>query len=52
MSIYFFHLRYPSLGYRHPSPRQLSNSQLADGIELEIRSYQNPLFKPKGYAID
>jgi RimJ/RimL family protein N-acetyltransferase len=38
--------------YRHPSPRQLSNSQLADGIELEIRSYQNPLFKPKGYAID
>ena len=38
--------------YRHPSPAQLRSSQISDGIELEIRSYQNPLFKPKGYAID
>lgn len=38
--------------YRHPSPDQLRNSQIADGIELEIRSYYDPLFKPKGFAID
>ncbi|WP_136635893.1 GNAT family N-acetyltransferase [Pseudooceanicola onchidii] len=38
--------------YRHPSPAKLRNSQISDGIELEIQSYQNPLFKPKGFAID
>jgi RimJ/RimL family protein N-acetyltransferase len=38
--------------YRHPSPDQLRHSQIADGIELEIRSYYDPLFKPKGFAID
>lgn len=38
--------------YRHPSPAQLRSSQMIDGIEMEIRSYQNPLFTPKGYAID
>ena len=38
--------------YRHPSPAKLHGSQLADGIALEIESYQNPLFQPKGYAID
>ncbi|KGM47157.1 GNAT family N-acetyltransferase [Pseudooceanicola atlanticus] len=38
--------------YRHPSPADLRSSQIADGIELEIRSYYDPLFKPKGYAID
>ena len=38
--------------YRHPSPAQLASGQIADGIELEIKSYQNPLFTPKGYAID
>ncbi|EAQ03104.1 hypothetical protein OB2597_13208 [Pseudooceanicola batsensis HTCC2597] len=38
--------------YRHPSPAQLRNSQISDGIELEIRSYYDPLFTPKGYAID
>jgi len=38
--------------YRHPSPEQLQNTQLSDGIELEIRSYYDPLFKPKGFPID
>lgn len=38
--------------YRHPCPEKLRGSQLADGIALEIESYQNPLFQPKGYAID
>lgn len=38
--------------YRHPSPAALTNSQISDGIELEIRSYMDPLFKPKGYALD
>ncbi len=38
--------------YRHPSPEALANSQVSDGIEMEIRSYQDPLFKPKGYALD
>lgn len=38
--------------YRHPTPAQLVNTQLADGIDLEIRSYFDPLFKPKGFPID
>jgi len=38
--------------YRHPTPAQLKSSQIADGIELEIQNYIDPLFKPKGWAID
>ena len=38
--------------YRHPTPEQLKNSQIADGIALEISHYCDPLFKPKGFAID
>lgn len=38
--------------YRHPAPDALRSSQLADGIALEISHYQDPLFKPKGWAID
>ncbi|MFO7770132.1 GNAT family N-acetyltransferase [Roseovarius gahaiensis] len=38
--------------YRHPSPDTLKSGQLNDGIELEINHYCDPLFKPKGFAID
>ena len=38
--------------YRHPSPEALKGSQLAHGIEMEISHYADPLFKPKGWAID
>jgi len=38
--------------YRHPSPAQLRDTQLAHGIDMEIAHYQDPLFKPKGWAID
>lgn len=38
--------------YRHPSPDALRGSQLAHGIDMEIAHYQDPLFKPKGWAID
>ena len=38
--------------YRHPGPAALRNSQLSDGIALEIGHYCDPLFKPKGWAID
>ncbi len=38
--------------YRHPSPDTLHSGQLSDGIELEINHYCDPLFKPKGFAID
>lgn len=38
--------------YRHPSPAQLEGSQLAHGIEMEIGHYADPMFKPKGWAID
>jgi len=38
--------------YRHPSPAALRNTQLADGIALEIANYADPLFKPKGWALD
>lgn len=38
--------------YRHPSPQQLANSQLSHGIEMEIANYADPLFKPKGFALD
>ncbi len=38
--------------YRHPTPAQLAGTQLAHGIEMEISHYRDPLFKPKGWAID
>ncbi len=38
--------------YRHPAPARLHNSQIADGIALEISHYCDPLFKPKGFALD
>ena len=38
--------------YRHPSPDRLASGQLRDGIELEIAHYADPLFKPKGWALD
>ncbi|MEP2640359.1 GNAT family N-acetyltransferase [Roseobacter sp.] len=38
--------------YRHPAPAELKGSQLAHGIEMEISHYADPLFKPKGWAID
>ncbi len=38
--------------YRHPPPETLRSGQLADGIELEISHYCDPLFRPKGFPID
>ncbi|SHL44664.1 Protein N-acetyltransferase, RimJ/RimL family [Roseovarius marisflavi] len=38
--------------YRHPSPERLKSGQIADGIELEINHYCDPLFKPKGMPLD
>lgn len=38
--------------YRHPSPADLEDSQLAHGIAMEISHYADPLFKPKGFAFD
>jgi len=38
--------------YRHPSPEALNGSQLLHGIEMEIGHYADPLFKPKGWALD
>lgn len=38
--------------YRHPSPAALRDSQLSHGIEMEISHYADPLFKPKGWALD
>lgn len=38
--------------YRHPTPDELQNSQISDGIEMEISHYADPLFKPKGWALD
>ena len=38
--------------YRHPSPDALNGTLLAHGIDMEIAHYQDPLFKPKGWAID
>ena len=38
--------------YRHPAPEVLKGSQIAHGIEMEISHYADPLFKPKGWAID
>lgn len=38
--------------YRHPSPAALDGTQLAHGIDMEISHYADPLFKPKGWALD
>ncbi|MEP3331839.1 GNAT family N-acetyltransferase [Sedimentitalea sp.] len=38
--------------YRHPAPERLVDTQLAHGIEMEINHYRDPLFKPKGWALD
>ncbi|MFK7762040.1 MAG: GNAT family N-acetyltransferase [Roseobacter sp.] len=38
--------------YRHPASDALRDSQLAHGIEMEISHYADPLFKPKGWALD
>ncbi|SLN16258.1 hypothetical protein ROJ8625_00539 [Roseivivax jejudonensis] len=38
--------------YRHPAPAALRDSQLAHGIEMEIQNYIDPLFTPKGWALD
>ena len=38
--------------YRHPAPDVLKGSQLEHGIEMEIDHYADPLFKPKGWALD
>ncbi|MEM9844222.1 MAG: GNAT family N-acetyltransferase [Pseudomonadota bacterium] len=38
--------------YRHPDPEILRSGQIRDGIELELAHYADPLFKPKGWAID
>ena len=38
--------------YRHPAPQQLQSGQIADGIELEISHYCDPLFRPKGMPVD
>ncbi|ASP20160.1 acetyltransferase (GNAT) domain protein [Antarctobacter heliothermus] len=37
--------------YRHPSLDELSG-QVGHGVDMEIAHYQDPLFKPKGWAID
>ena len=38
--------------YRHPSPEKCRSSQIADAIAQEIGFYQNPNFKPEGWALD
>jgi len=38
--------------YRLPAPSALTNSQLTDGIVLEIAHYAVPQFKPEGWALD
>ncbi|MGR3634949.1 MAG: GNAT family N-acetyltransferase [Shimia sp.] len=38
--------------YRHPSPETLRTTQIGDAIEMEISHYADPMFKPKGYALD
>ncbi|MBP0482378.1 GNAT family N-acetyltransferase [Sagittula salina] len=37
--------------YRHPTLDQL-RGQTGHGVAMEIAHYQDPLFKPKGFAID
>jgi RimJ/RimL family protein N-acetyltransferase len=38
--------------YRHPAPAALDGTQLSHGIDMEIAHYTDPLFKPKGWALD
>lgn len=38
--------------YRHPDAAQLVDSQINHGIEMEISHYADPMFKPKGWALD
>ncbi|MEP4196566.1 MAG: GNAT family N-acetyltransferase [Aliishimia sp.] len=38
--------------YRHPTLSQLRDTQLGHGIDMEISHYADPLFKPKGWALD
>ena len=38
--------------YRHPAPEALRDTQLRHGIDMELAHYRDPLFKPKGWAID
>lgn len=38
--------------YRHPAPDALRGSQIEHGIGMEIANYADPLFKPKGFALD
>lgn len=38
--------------YRHPAPADLKDTQLSQGIALEIGHYHDPAFKPKGFALD
>jgi RimJ/RimL family protein N-acetyltransferase len=37
--------------YRHPSLDEL-RGQVGHGVAMEIAHYQDPLFKPKGWAVD
>jgi hypothetical protein len=39
-------------GLSPPAPEKLRGTQLAHGIEMEIAHYADPLFKPKGWALD
>ena len=38
--------------YRHPAPAALNDTQLSHGIAMEVSHYQDPAFKPKGFALD
>lgn len=38
--------------YRHPDAARLADSQINHGIEMEISHYADPMFKPKGWALD
>ena len=38
--------------YVHPSLDALQGTQLGHGIDMEIAHYADPLFKPKGWALD
>ena len=38
--------------HRHPAHARLAGTQLARGIDMEIAHQADPLFKPKGWAID
>lgn len=38
--------------YRHPTTAALQDTQLGHGIAMELAHYRDPLFKPKGWALD